>query len=501
MSNEGNPGLVAALTVAATLGGLLFGYDTAVISGATDAITHNFIVPLHLSPSVSDFLSGFAISIALLGCAIGAGIAGPISTRLGRKAGLLIAGVLFFLSSLGAGYPEFFWSIFGAVGYHALPAFLFYRVMAGAAIGMASMLAPMYIAEVSPPSSRGMLVTFQQIAIVVGIMVVYFVNYGLQRGHDRAYLMTTAWRHMLASAAIPAILLIVVMMLVPETPRFLVLKDRDQEALGLLKRLVGEGAAQSTLQEIKGTLIEHTRPLLSFGVLVLVVGVMLSIFQQVVGINAVLYYAPHMFENMGASTNGALLDTAIFTGVTMTVFTLIATFTVDKLGRRPLLIAGALIMAAAMIFLGFLFDRHLVALTPAAGAASRGGASYLALVAVVVYILGFSFSWGPCVWVMLSEIFPNSIRGKAMSVAVAAQWLMNFVVSMTFPMMDGSPFLNAHFNHGFAYWVYGVCSVLAAVFVIRFVPETKGRTLESIQELWHRPRADASLVSSKAAQP
>jgi SP family xylose:H+ symportor-like MFS transporter len=497
MSGKGNPGLVAALTVAATLGGLLFGYDTAVISGATDAITHNFILPLHLSPSVSDFLSGFAISIALLGCAVGAGIAGPVSTRLGRKAGLLIAGVLFFISSLGAGYPEFFWSIFGAVGYHALPAFLFYRVMAGAAIGMASMLAPMYIAEVSPPASRGMLVTFQQIAIVVGIMVVYFVNYAIQRGHDRAYLMTTAWRHMLASAAIPALLLIVVMLLVPETPRFLVLKDRDQEALGLLKRLVGEGAAQSTLQEIKATLIEHTRPLLSFGMLVIVVGVMLSIFQQVVGINAVLYYAPHMFENMGASTNGALLDTAIFDGVTMTVFTLIATFTVDRLGRRPLLIAGALIMAAAMVFLGFLFDRHLVALT---ATASHGGASYLALAAVVVYILGFSFSWGPCVWVMLSEIFPNSIRGKAMSVAVAAQWLMNFVVSMTFPMMDGSPTLNEHFNHGFAYWVYGVCAVLAALFVMRYVPETKGRTLESIQELWHRHHPHADLAATKAAQ-
>ncbi|HET9106653.1 MAG TPA: sugar porter family MFS transporter [Steroidobacteraceae bacterium] len=495
--SKGNPGLVAALTVAATLGGLLFGYDTAVISGATDAITHNFILPLHLSPSVSDFLSGFAISIALLGCAVGAGIAGPVSTRLGRKAGLLIAGVLFFLSSLGAGYPEFFWSIFGAVGYHALPAFLFYRVMAGAAIGMASMLAPMYIAEVSPPASRGMLVTFQQIAIVVGIMVVYFVNYAIQRGHDRAYLMTTAWRHMLASAAIPAMLLIIVMMLVPETPRFLVLKDRDEEALGLLKRLVGDGAAQSTLQEIKATLIEHTRPLLSFGMLVIVVGVMLSIFQQVVGINAVLYYAPHMFENMGASTNGALLDTAIFDGVTMTVFTLIATFTVDKLGRRPLLIAGALIMAAAMVFLGFLFDRHLVALT---ATATHGGASYLALAAVVVYILGFSFSWGPCVWVMLSEIFPNSIRGKAMSVAVAAQWLMNFVVSMTFPMMDGSATLNEHFNHGFAYWVYGACSVLAALFVIRYVPETKGRTLESIQELWHRHHPHADLAATKAAQ-
>ena len=498
MSNKGNPGLVAALTVAATLGGLLFGYDTAVISGVTDAITHNFVLPQQLTQADANILSGLAISIALLGCVIGAGIAGPLSTRIGRRAGLLIAGALFLVSSVGAGYPEFFWSIFGATGYHALTPFLGYRVLAGMAIGMASMLAPMYIAEVAPPSSRGMLVTFQQIAIVVGITLVYFVNYAIQAGHTRAYLMSTAWRHMLASAAIPAALLIIFMLMVPETPRYLVLKDRDAEALALLKRLVGEAEAQSTLQQIKATLIEHTRPLLTFGSLVLVVGILLSVFQQVVGINAVLYYAPHMFENMGASTTQALWDSAIYSGVTMTVFTLIATFTVDKIGRKPLLIAGALIMSAAMIFLGVLFDRHLVSATVGQGGAGGGNGSYLALAAVVFYILGFSFSWGPVVWVMLSEIFPNSIRGKAMSIAVAAQWIMNFIVSTTFPMMDGSSYLNARFNHGFAYWVYGACSLLAALFVMRFVPETKGRPLESIQDLWHRGGPDAGLVSKPA---
>jgi len=499
MASKGNPGLVAALTVAATLGGLLFGYDTAVISGVTDAITHNFVLPRHLAEADANFLSGLAISIALLGCVIGAAIAGPISTRIGRRAGLLIAGVLFFVSSLGAGYPEFFWSIFGATGYHALPPFLFYRVLGGMAIGMASMLAPMYIAEVAPPAQRGMLVTFQQIAIVIGITLVYFVNWSIQAGHTRAYLMTTAWRHMLASAAIPAALLIIFMLMVPETPRFLVLKDRDAEALALLKRLVGETEAQSTLQQIKATLVEHTRPLLSFGGLVLAVGILLSIFQQVVGINAVLYYAPHMFENMGATTTQALWDSAIYSGVTMFLFTLIATFTVDRIGRKPLLVAGAIIMAAAMILLGFLFDRHLVSAT-AGAAGGSSGSSYIALAAVVVYILGFSFSWGPVVWVMLAEIFPNSIRGKAMSIAVASQWIMNFIVSSTFPVMDGSTALNAHFNHGFAYWVYGACAALAALFVIRFVPETKGRPLESIQELWHRPSRDAALAATKPAQ-
>lgn len=489
---KANYGLITSLTIAATLGGLLFGYDTAVISGATDAITYNFVTPRHLPEAAANTLSGLAIACALLGCVLGAAIAGPISTRLGRKAGLLIAGILFFVSSVGAGFPEFGWSLLGFTGYHALPIFIFYRIMGGTAIGMASMLAPMYIAEVAPPSSRGMLVTFQQIAIVVGINLVYFVNYFIQQMGNHAFLMDVGWRYMLASAAIPATLLIIFMLLVPETPRFLVLKDRDAEALALLKRLVGPEDAQKTLREIETTLVQHTRPLLSFGWMVLFVGIMLSVFQQVVGINAVLYFAPHMFENMGATPTQAYSESAWFVGVTMTLFTLVATVTVDRLGRKPLLVVGALIMAAAMLTLGSLFNAHLVSATGGVNGGT-GGSSYVAIGAVVVYIIGFSFSWGPVTWVMLSEIFPNSIKGKAMSIGVAAQWISNFVVSQTFPMMDGSSYLNAHFNHGFAYWLYGIGAFLAALFVMRFVPETKGRSLEAIQELWHHTPPDAKL--------
>jgi len=497
MAKKANFGLVASLTVAATLGGLLFGYDTAVISGATNAITYNFVTPWHLTEGWANFLSGFAIACALLGCVIGAAIAGPISTGIGRKGGLLIAGVLFFVSSVGAGFPEFFWSIFGAVHEKALPAFIFYRLLGGTAIGMASMLAPMYIAEVAPPAQRGMLVTFQQIAIVVGINLVYFVNFTIQSMGDQSFLMDLGWRYMLASASIPATLLIVFMLLVPETPRFLVLKDRNNEALALLKRLVGTDAADSTLKEIKDSLVQHTRPLLSFGGLVLFVGIMLSIFQQVVGINAVLYFAPKMFENMGASASDAYSQSAWFVGVTMTLFTLVATATVDKLGRKPLLIAGAVIMAAAMLVLGCLFNWHMVSATGGMAGASAGGSSYVAIAAVVVYIIGFSFSWGPVTWVMLSEIFPNSIKGKAMSIAVAAQWITNFAVSQTFPMMDGSSALNRAFNHGFAYWLYGIGALLAAWFVLKYVPETKGRSLEAIEQFWHR-RAPAAKVETAA---
>jgi SP family xylose:H+ symportor-like MFS transporter len=481
-----NYGLIVGLTIAATLGGLLFGYDTAVISGTTEAIKANFVTPWHLSEGWANMLHGFAVACALLGCVIGALLAGPISTRIGRKWGLLIAGVLFFVSSVGAAYPEFFWSIFGAVHEKALPSFILYRLMGGTAIGMASMLAPMYISEMAPTNIRGMLLTFEQIAIVVGINLVYFVNFWIQSGHDSSFLFDVGWRHMLASAAIPATLLIIAMLLVPETPRFLVLKDRNDEALSLLKRLFGNGEAEKTHAQIKETLVEHTRPLLSYGWTVVLVGIALSVFQQLVGINAVLYFAPHMFENMGSTPNEALSQSAWFVGVSMTLFTLVATFTVEKLGRKPLLFWGAVVMAVAMIALGFMFHLHMVSATGATGGA--GGSSYVAIAAVVIYIIGFSFSWGPIVWVLLAEIYPNSIKGQAMSIGVASQWIANYVVSQTFPMMDGSTALNAAFNHGFAYWLYGVCSVAAAIFVWKYVPETKGKSLEEMESVWHLHR-------------
>jgi len=479
--------LIAGLTVAATLGGLLFGYDTAVISGATEAIKVNFVDPWHLSEGWANILHGFAVSCALLGCVIGALAAGPISTNIGRKWGLLIAGVLFFISSVGAGYPEMFWSLFGAAHEKALPFFIMYRLFGGVAIGMASMLAPMYISEMAPTNIRGMLLTFEQIAIVVGINLVLFVNFFIQSGRTHDFLMHDGWRFMLASAAIPATLLILCMLIVPETPRFLVLKDRNNEALALLKRLFGNEEAERTLGEIKATLVEHTRPLFSYGWLVVLVGIALSVFQQAVGINAVLYFAPHMFENMGATPNDAFLESAWFVGVSMTLFTLVATFTVEKIGRKPLLFWGAVVMALAMVTLGCLFNWHLVSATGPSGSGS-GGSSYVAIAAVVVYIIGFSFSWGPIVWVLLAEMYPNSIKGQAMSIAVAAQWIANFIVSQTFPMLDGSSALNHAFNHGFAYWLYGAGAALAAWFVFRYVPETKGRSLEDMEQVWHRKK-------------
>jgi len=464
-----NFALVNWLTVIAALGGLLFGYDTAVISGAVNAIDANFITPLGLPETRAHTLSGWTISCALLGCVIGGALAGPLSQRIGRRGGLLVAALLFFVSSLGSAFPEFGLAPIGSMGPSALTPFIVYRILAGVGVGLASMLSPLYIAEIAPPAQRGRLVTYQQIAIVGGMVVVYFVNWAIAAQGDDAWVLSTGWRYMLASCAVPAGLFLLLLLIVPETPRWLVMRGRTEEAHQVLRRLTNESEARVVLNEIEGSLKATSGRLFAFGGLLIFVGIMLSVFQQLVGINAVLYYAPLMFQNMGASTDSALLQT-IIVGVANVAFTLVALVTVDHWGRKPLLILGALMMAVSMLTLGFLFSSGHVGMT--------------ALAAVVVYIGGFALSWGPVVWVLLSEIFPNAIKSKAMAIAVAAQWIANLFVSWTFKILDGNSVLNAMFNHGFAYWIYGVMSILAALFVYRYVPETKGRTLESIQHLW-----------------
>ena len=490
-------GLLITLTIIAALGGLLFGYDSAVISGATESIKQNFVAPLGLSEAPRLSLEGFTIAGALWGCLIGGAIGGVMAHYLGRRGGLIVAGVLFFVSSLGSAWPESTIGHLGAVLTPLINAliwflnlffedapyvafgqditnFIGHRLFGGMGIGLASMLAPMYIAEIAPPSKRGALVTYQQIAIVSGITISYFVNYFIKKfggDGDPNWVHDQGWRWMLACCAIPAGIFVLLLFFVPETPRGLMLKGKNEKAREVLTRLANEQEAKIVLAEIDASLKETAGKLFSYGGLVLVVGILLSAFQQLVGINAVLYYGPQMFDNMGFKGDASFASTVIM-GIVMVVFTLIATATVDRWGRKPLLILGALIMAVSMIALGFLFNAGSVAL--------------VALVTVCIYIAGFSLSWGPVVWVMLAEIFPNSIRDKAMAIAVAAQWFMNWVVTVTFNIMDGNTALNAAFNHGFAYWLYGGFSVLAALFVWKFVPESKGVSLEDMQKLWKK---------------
>jgi MFS transporter, SP family, xylose:H+ symportor len=480
--------LVTGVTFVATLGGLLFGYDTAVISGAVSSIDANFIDPQHLSETARSSLSGWTVSSALLGCIIGAIVAGWVSKAIGRKGGMLIAAALFLVSAGGSAYPEFGLGPIGGMGPQALTPFILYRILCGVGVGIASMLSPLYIAEIAPSQIRGRLVSFNQLSIVLGMLLVYFVNWWIASQGDETWIRTTGWRLMLVSEAVPAILFLGLLTLVPDTPRWYVMKGRVDQARDLLSRLVGAAEAHTTLTEIRDSLAVPERSqgvgLLAFGSLVIVAGVLLSAFQQFVGINAVLYYAPLMFQNLGASTDSALWQTVIV-GLANVIFTVVAILTVDHLGRKPLLIIGGLVMGVAMITLGFQFQANAVGTGP--------------LIAAVVYIAGFALSWGPVTWVLLAEMFPNAIKSRAMAVAVAAQWIANLFVSWSFKILIGNSTLNAMFNHGFPYWMYGLFSFLAVAFVYFYVPETKRRTLEEIQSLWTRGRTPTPAALKQPA--
>jgi MFS transporter, SP family, xylose:H+ symportor len=384
---------------------------------------------------------------------------------------LIIAALFFLISAIGASAPEFPFAPIGHGGAAYMGNFVFYRILGGIGVGLASMLSPMYIAEIAPPKVRGNLVAWNQFAIIFGMLVIYFVNFGISKsGSGDAWLNVIGWRYMFLSGAIPAILFLLLLFFVPETPRFLMLKGDEKGARAVLDKLVTQEEAEKELSEIRASLSEHhSGKMFSFGATLVVIGIMLSVFQQFVGINVVLYYATDIFKGMGMTTNASLLQTIIVGGVNLT-FTTVAIFTVDRFGRRPLQIIGALIMAVAMMSLGTAFW--------------LGGEGMLALVSMLVYTAGFAVSWGPVTWVLLSEIFPNQIRGKAMALAVAMQWIANYLVSWTFPILDKNPYLVEHFKHGFAYWIYGGMSILAAFFMWKFVPETKGRTLEQMEGMW-----------------
>jgi SP family xylose:H+ symportor-like MFS transporter len=397
---------------------------------------------------------------------IGGASAGFVSKSIGRKNGLFIAAVAFFVSAIGAWNPEGL-NFFGTLPVYS---FVIYRIIGGIGVGLASMISPMYIAEIAPAKIRGRLVSFNQLAIIFGMLVIYFVNYFISKQGDEQWLITEGWRLMFLSGAIPAGIFIVLLFLIPETPRFLVMNGKEDKARQVLEKIAGKNQAIKILNEIKGTLVEQHAPWLSYGFGVILIGIMLSVFQQFVGINVVLYYASNIFRNMGASTDSSLMQTIIVGAVNL-VFTVVAILTVDKFGRKPLMIIGSIGMAISMLALGTVFYTQQVGM--------------IALICMLTYTASFALSWGPVCWVLLSEMFPNSIRG-AMSIAVAAQWIANWIVSLTFPMLNDNVWLTGLFNHGFSFWVYGLMGILSALFMWKFVPETKGKTLEEMEHMWKK---------------
>ncbi|MBN2165119.1 MAG: D-xylose transporter XylE [Marinilabiliaceae bacterium] len=449
---------VFGITLVATIGGLLFGYDTAVISGAEKSIQAYLINSLGLST----WIHGATTSSALVGCIIGGAISGLFASKIGRKKSLMLAALLFFISALGSGYPEFLFFNEGDVSIELLITFNLYRIIGGIGVGMASAICPMYIGEIAPAHMRGRLVSLNQFAIIFGMLVVYFVNWGIADGQEIEWINTIGWRRMFLSEAIPAGLFGFLLFLVPETPRYLSLVNKDEDALRVLSKINGKEIAGQILSEIKNTIEHHSAKIFSYGTTVILIGILLSVFQQFVGINVALYYAPRIFESMGVAKDASMMQTVVM-GLVNVVFTVIAILTVDKWGRKPLLMVGSIGMAVGMFAISVLSYFEIIGIGT--------------LVFIIVYTASFMMSWGPICWVLISEIFPNKVRGRAVAIAVAAQWTANFIISSTYPSM-------MEFSGAFTYGFYGVMSVLSLVFVWKMVPETKGKTLEEMEHLW-----------------
>ena len=487
MDNQqtGSKAYVISIVMVAVLGGLLFGYDTAVISGAEKGLQAFFLGASDFQ--YTDYFHGFTSSSALIGCIIGSALSGMLATNLGRKKSLIIAGILFFISAYGSMNPEFLFFEHGKPSFDLLVVFNIYRVIGGVGVGLASAICPMYIGEVAPSNIRGMLVSWNQFAIIFGQLVVYFVNFIILGEHTNPVIeqigqgfskvaagsdpwtIATGWRYMFGSEMVPAGLFAILICFVPETPRYLVMSGHDDKAREILGRINGFANADSILHDIKNTITVKTERLMTYGFMCIFIGIMLSVFQQAVGINAVLYYAPRIFGDMGMTD--PMVNTVVM-GVVNILFTLVAVFTVEKLGRKPLLIVGSIGMAIGAFGVAVTFGNESLSL--------------VTMLSIMVYSASFMFSWGPICWVLIAEIFPNTIRGAAVAIAVAFQWIFNFIVSSTFvPMFNMHLQPGDDFGHWFTYGLYGLICVGAALFVWRLVPETKGKTLEDMTQLWN----------------
>jgi SP family sugar:H+ symporter-like MFS transporter len=459
--NQTSVGRVILLAAVAAIGGFLFGFDTAVINGAVLAIQSHF--------AISEWLTGLAVSLALLGSAAGALAAGPIADRVGRPRSMFIAAVLFFISAVGSTFP---FTVYD---------FIVWRMIGGVAVGAASVIAPAYIAEIAPAHVRGRLGSMQQLAIVTGIFVALLSNYAIAKaagGASGIWLFNLeAWRWMFFMETFAAIAYGIGALLIPESPRYLVARHRFEEAKVVLAGVIGEDADQK-VADIRVSLRSETPPRVSdvvgrFGLLPIVwIGIGLSVLQQFVGINVIFYYSSLLWQSVGFSEESALWVTVI-TGAVNIGTTLLAIATVDRFGRKPLLLIGSIGMVLSLGLMAYIFGTSPLSETGSPDPSIAG--KRVALVAANLYVLFFGFSWGPVVWVLLGEMFSNRIRATALALAAGMQWVANFIVSTTFPPMA------KNWGLGLSYLTYAIAAAVSIAFVMAFVRETKGRELESMQ--------------------
>ena len=450
---------VNTLAIIASLGGFLFGYDTAVISGTINFVSSQF--------KLDAAGTGWYVSSALVGCILGVSIAGVLSDKYGRKKVLVLSALFFGVSAIGCAFT---------IGFTDL---VIYRLIGGLGIGVASMLSPLYISELSPASKRGRLVALYQFAITVGILCSYFSNaYLLKLSHSEFLMQTTGllnkimvsevWRMMLGTSVVPALLFLFLLLFIPESPRWLTMKGDEPGALKILKKIVTDDEAQKEISDIKNNLQRETA---GFALvfkggfkLAMIIGISLAFLTQVSGINAIIYYGPKILEEAGLPVSDALGGQVVI-GIVNVLFTLIAIWKIDQLGRKPLLIAGVIGIIASLIIIGSLFYFNITN-------------TYLLLIFILLFIACFAFSYGPVVWVLLSEIFPTRIRGKAMSLATFSLWVGTALVGQLTPI-----FLQELKPAG-TFWLFAALTAPALYLAIKILPETKGKSLEEIERYW-----------------
>ena len=461
--SRANMGFIGAIVAVATIGGFLFGYDSGAVNGTQEGLRTAF--------NLSDAGLGFTVGSLLIGCFIGAFFAGRLADLMGRRNTMMLAALLFLAGALVQGFA------------HAQQLFVIARLCGGMAVGAASVLSPAYISEVAPASIRGRLTTIQQIMIIIGLTIAFVVNYFLAAS---AGISTNAfwggieaWRWMYLMQAIPAAIFLVALIFIPESPRYLVSKGRDEAAESVLSKLFGSGVARSKLSEIRATFAEDHRPRLSdlkgnglFGIRPIVwAGIMLAVFQQLVGINVIFYYGETLWKLAGVS-EAAALQRNIISGVVSIAACIVTIMVIDKIGRKPLLLIGSAGMAVSLFAMAYAFNSGTLdasgnlQLTPSMG--------MVALIAANAYVIFFNGTWGPVMWVMLGEMFPNQIRGSALAVAGFAQWFANYLIAQSFPIMSAWSLTGS-------YLFYAISAVISFFLVQRLVHETRGKELEQME--------------------